>query len=107
VFPDLTLQLGLPADHARVAAAGQFGLPEQQAELAQLGQDGRGLRVGGRAHRPDPERLRPGQFQPGEDHRRRSALQRHAQAGCGQIDAEGGGAGPQVDAAEPVAARRH
>ena len=80
VLPDLALQLGLPGDHGRVPFAAQLGLADQVAELTQLGQDGRRLRVGGRAHRPDPERLRAGAFQPGEHQRRRLPVQRQPQA---------------------------
>ena len=107
VLPDLALQLGAPGDHGRVAVAGQLGMADQVAELTQLGEDGRRLRVGGRTHRPDPERLRPGPFQPGEHQRRGFPVQRQPQASVGQVRAERGGAGLQVDAAEPTAPGLH
>ena len=101
VLPDLALQLGAPGDGGGVAYAIQFGIADQVAELTEFGQDRRCFRVGGRAHRPDPERLRTGTFQPGEHQGRRPAVQRQPQAGRGQIRAEGGRSGLQVDAAEP------
>ena len=72
------------------------------AELTQFGQRGGRLRVCRRPHRPDQEGLRPGAFQPGEHQRRGTPVERQPQAGRGQFRAEGGGAGPQVQAAEPA-----
>jgi hypothetical protein len=104
---DLPLQLGVPRDHGRVPAPAQLGVTDQVAKLAQLGQDRRGLRVRRRAHRPGPERLRAGAFQPGKHQRGRSPVQSHPQPRCCEIRAERGGAGLQVDAAEPAAPGLH